>query len=100
MGMEDENDVMKEMVETPLLVLDDIGKVERSDPRFVQRVLFGIIDGRYGNDLPIVLTSNLDPRRLEKYLGGAGSNEASMDRLIEMAGQDFIKMVGESYRRK
>ena len=102
-----EDDIYRRLTRVPLLVIDDIGKEQRQDPRqrgstsdFVQRVLFAIIDGRYKNTLPLVLTSNLGPEKLEAYLGGVGTNEASFDRITEMTGGEFFRLTGESFRRK
>lgn len=97
---EGENDVFNHLIRAPLLVLDDIGKEERADPRFVQRVLFAIIDGRYRAQLPMVLTTNLSPAYLSTHLGGERGNEAAYDRLIEMTNGTFIQLKGESYRRQ
>ena len=95
---ETEDDVMKELTTVPLLVIDDIGKEERGDPRFVQRTLFAIVNGRYNNLLPLVLTANLGEHGLRQYLG-AGQNEASFDRLVAMTKGEFVAMTGKSYRR-
>ncbi|MDD5081742.1 MAG: ATP-binding protein [Dehalococcoidales bacterium] len=97
---ETEDDVMRELTTVPLLVIDDLGKEERSDPRFVQRTLFAIINGRYNNLLPIVLTANLGEHGLQRYLGAGRENEASFDRLVAMTKGEFISMTGKSYRRK
>jgi len=97
---ETEEDIYNRLIHVPLLVIDDIGKEQRGDARFVQRVLFAIIDGRYSRNLPMVLTTNLSPELLEQHLGGVGSNEASMDRLVEMTNGKFVRLKGESYRRK
>lgn len=96
---ETENDVFDHLIKASLLILDDIGKEERADPRFVQRVLFAVIDGRYGLELPIVLTTNLSPEQLSDHLGGERGNEASYERIVEMCQGKLIKMEGESYRR-
>lgn len=97
---ESENDVFTHLIKVPLLILDDIGKEERADPRFVQKVLFAIIDGRYRLQLPIVLTTNLSPEQLSAHLGGERGNDASYDRLVEMSEGKFIQLKGKSYRRK
>jgi len=95
---ETENDIYKELMRIPLLILDDIGKEEVADSRFVQRVLFAVIDGRYQNMLPIVITTNLDTDALDRHLGGDRGNSASMDRLAEMTGNVFVELKGRSYR--
>lgn len=97
---ESETDIIKQLTAVGLLILDDVGKRRVTDPRFVQRIMFSIIDGRYKAILPMVLTANLDPERLRVYLGGGQEDEATFDRLLEMTGGKFLEIEGESYRRK
>ncbi len=94
---ETEDEIYRHLTTVPLLILDDVGKEEVSDPRFVQRVLFAIIDGRYQNMLPMVITANLNPDGIERHLGGDRGNSASMDRLAEMTGNALSELKGESY---
>lgn len=104
---ESEADIIRRLVAAPLLVIDDVGKRKVADLRFVQRILFSIIDGRYKNMGPLVLTANLDREGLGKYLGGVspdrenveGADEASIDRLAEMCQGAFTQIDGKSYRR-
>ncbi len=95
---ETELEVYNELTAVPLLIIDDMGKEEVSDPRFVQRVLFAIINGRYDNMLPVVITANLDVDALERHLGGDRRNSASFDRLLEMTGNVFREILATSYR--
>ncbi len=99
-GRENEEAIINQLVRVPLLILDDIGKEERRDMTFVQRILFAVINGRYNNLLPVVLTTNKTQKELRQYLGGEGSNEAAFDRLAEMCGGEFAGIKGESYRRR
>ncbi len=93
--------VFEHLTKVPLLIIDDIGKEDVSDPRFVQRVWFNIVNERYNNLLPIVLTANLDPNQIAQHLGGSRNNEASIDRLYEMMGGKFWELKGnDSYRRQ
>lgn len=95
---ETEEEIYHKLTSVRLLILDDVGKEEVSDSRFVQRVLFAIIDGRYQNMLPMIITANLDTTGLDKHLGGDRGNSASMDRLAEMTGNVFWELKGDSYR--
>jgi DNA replication protein DnaC len=95
---ETEDEIYQRLISVPLLILDDVGKEEVSDLRFVQRVLFAIIDGRYQRMLPVVLTANLTPDELDLHFGGDRGNSASMDRLAEMTGNVFYELKGRSYR--
>ncbi len=99
-GEETEDEVMRRLSTVPLLIVDDVGKEEVADPRFVQRVWFSIINTRYDNLLPVVITANLDPDDIAYHLGGSKNNEASFDRLYEMLQGVFYEIKGESYRRK
>jgi len=96
---ETEEMVYAHLINVPLLIVDDIGKEEVADPRFVQRVWFSLVNGRYDNMLPMVITANLDPDGIEQHLGGNRGNEATFDRLYEMLGGEFWELQGESYRR-
>lgn len=92
---ETEEKVFKEINNMPVLIIDDVGKVKPRDNSFQQGVYFRIVDYRYNNELPVILTTNLTPEELEKHIGGA-----TADRLREMCGKNIVVMKGESYRRK
>lgn len=96
---ETEQSIFDTMINTPLLIIDDVGKEEVADPRFVQRVWFQVINGRYDNMLPIVITANTNPDGIADHLGGSRDNEASFDRLYEMLNGVFYEIGGKSYRR-
>lgn len=95
-----EDAIFRELTSVPLLILDDVGKEDVADPKFVQRTLFKLINGRYERCLPMVITANLDEHGLRHHLGGDRNNEASFDRLIEMIGSPMLRLTGDSYRRK
>lgn len=94
-----ETDILNQLIFVRLLVIDDIGKRKVQDPKFVQRIFFSIIDGRWKAMRPIVITANLNTDGLRDFLGGV-ENEASFDRLWEMARGKALRLEGESYRRK
>lgn len=96
---ETEQDIIDTLVNIPLLIIDDVGKEEVADPRFVQRVWFQIINGRYDNMLPLVITANMSPDGIAHHLGGSRNNEASFDRLYEMLNGVFYEINGKSHRR-
>ena len=97
---ESEEDIIKRLTFCDLLVIDDVGKESRQDPRFVQRILFSVIDGRYKRDIPIILTANKTPEQLKSHLGHTGSDEASFDRIWEMTQGKALAIDGSSYRRR
>jgi len=95
MTRDSEDDIIRKLTTCDLLILDDVGKERRSDPRFIQRTLFGLIDGRYKLQLPMILTANVNADGLRRHLEGA-----SFDRFFEMIGGVSVNMDGESYRRE
>ena len=104
---ENEADIIRQLTSASLLIIDDVGKRQVTDKenKFVRRIMFAVIDGRYKAMLPLVLTANLNPDGLKTYLGG-GEDEASFDRLAEMCGGrsgrgvKFFQMEGSSFRRR
>lgn len=93
------DDIINDLIYADLLILDDVGKEKRQDPKFVQRTLFAIINGRCDRDYPIIFTANLKPALLKGHLGKGGTDEASYERLLEMCHGKGIQIDGESYRR-
>lgn len=92
---ESEDDIIRGIIYADLVVIDDVGKEKRADPRFIQRTIYSIIDGRYKNELPLIITANLDPGGLKEHL-----ESASFDRLWEMIQGKSVRMDGKSYRQK
>lgn len=66
----DSSAVMKRACSIGLLFLDDLG-VERSND-WAQDQLYDIINARWSNDLPMIVTSNLEPDDLREHLGKQG----------------------------
>ncbi len=74
-----------------LLILDDIGAEKSSE--WVQETLFVLINYRYEQMLPTILTSNCSLKELEEKVG-----ERITSRMIEMC--RCIRMNGEDWRVK
>jgi hypothetical protein len=72
----------------PLILLGDVGDVERREPESddKRRILWSVLNARHGEDLPTLVTTNLDERDFRRQFGGRMS-----DRLWEMA---FVVPVG------
>ena len=96
-AMDSEADIIYRLQHVPLLVLDDIGKESRQDLRFVQRIMFGVIDGRYKYNRPMIVTTNLSGEDMSRYLG-VGVESASADRLVEMCRNNMWEIKAESFR--
>ena len=73
-----------------LLVLDDIGAEKASE--WTQERLYSVIDHRYANCLPLIVTSNLPPAKLAEQTG-----ERAASRLAEMC--EVVAMTGTDRRR-
>lgn len=73
-----------------LLVIDDLGKEKATD--WGNEQLFSLLDKRYRDCLPVVITSNCDMGQLGKRVDGA-----IMSRLIQTC--EFIEMSGRDYRK-
>lgn len=70
-----------------LLVLDDIGAEKASE--WTQERLYSIIDHRYANCLPLIVTSNIPPKELTEQTGErAASRLAEMCQIVAMTGTD------------
>jgi DNA replication protein DnaC len=73
-----------------LLVLDDIGAEKASE--WTAERLYTIVDHRYANCLPLIVTSNLPPSKLADQTG-----ERTASRLAEMC--EVVAMTGTDRRR-
>ena len=71
------------------LILDDLGAEKSSD--WVQEKLFEIIDYRYNENLPLIITTNCVPNELKEKVG-----HRSFDRLREMCA--LVSMTTPSQR--
>ncbi len=97
---ESESDIIKRIVGADLVVLDDVGKEVRQKSDFVHKTLFKIINGRYDERLPMIITANLDPAGLHQHLDELPA-EASFGRFYdEMSRGNHYRMDGKSYRRE
>lgn len=92
---EREEEVFADLKGKMLLILDDVGTERRTDPRFVQRIYFHVINGRYERELPVLITSNLGMRELEAHMG-----ERVVERLLEMCQGRKVELKGKSFRGK
>ena len=73
-----------------LLVIDDIGAEKPSE--WTQERVYSVIDHRYANCLPLIVTSNLPPSKLADQIG-----ERAASRLAEMC--EVVAMTGTDRRR-
>lgn len=64
---EDEREILEQCKEAELLILDDLGAEKPSE--WTRERLFEIIDARYNECMPTVITTNADIRELRQKLG-------------------------------
>lgn len=86
-----DEEVIENLVSVPLLVIDDLGKERKSE--WSNSILYTVINRRYEDYLPVIITTNETMETLKKNVG-----EATLSRLIEMC--DGVKMVGMDYRKR
>ena len=87
---ETEAEVIYTLSNVDLLIIDDLGKENRTE--WSNSIIYTIINNRYENYKPIIVTTNLAIKELENRVG-----EATVSRLIEMC--EGIKMDGLDYRK-
>lgn len=87
-----ESEVLQSFVKPDLLILDEIGVQFKSEAEKIH--LFDILDGRYREQKPTVLISNLGAKELSDCLG-----ERVFDRLME-SGSAVVVFNWKSYREQ
>ncbi|MDF1565313.1 MAG: ATP-binding protein [Deltaproteobacteria bacterium] len=81
-------DLAEEVMQVPVLVLDDIGAERATE--WVQELIPRIINRRYEDLLPTIVTSNLMPDELsERITARAASRLTEMNEWIALGGPDY-----------
>ena len=94
---ESEADVLARLAKVPILIIDDMGKEPPSD--WVLSRLFAVINARYDEMLPTIITTNYEKSALVERMGKHGDHdtaEAMVSRICEMC--ELIKLTGEDRR--
>lgn len=86
-----DEDVIRQLSEARLLVIDDLGKERRTE--WSDSILYQVINRRYENYLPVVITTNEDMGDLERNIGAA-----TLSRLIETC--KGVRMEGKDHRKE
>lgn len=84
-----DDDIVRKLKGIPLLVIDDLGKERSSE--WSESILYDVINGRYEDYMPTIITTNLNPQQIEARCG-----EAIVSRLFEMC--DAVPMNGTDMR--
>ncbi len=86
---EHEGKLLSALTSCDLLILDDLGAEKWTE--WMESTLYTIIDERYRQMLPVVVTTNCSMEELENQIGGR-----SFDRLVEIC--RFVRLEADSYR--
>ena len=85
---DNETELLRKCTSVPLFILDDLGAEKMTD--WVRQVLYQIIDERWINQKPMIVTSNLSLEELEGRLEERiASRIAGMCQLVEMRDYDY-----------
>lgn len=80
---ESETDIINELICIPLLIIDDLGKEyakrDQNGWSWVHQKLYEVINSRYEDNKPLIVTTNLSLKELEQR-----TDEAIVSRIVEM----------------
>lgn len=76
----DKNSYVKDLVKFPLLILDDFG-IERNT-QYSQEMVYNVIDARYRENLPLILTTNISWSEMKNPADMA--HQRIYDRIVEL----------------
>jgi len=93
-AQEEEWRVIDELINVPLLVIDDLGKEKVSE--WVEQTLYRIVDARYRENKALVITSNFSLSELEGRYDEVGP--ALVSRIAEMC--EGAHLMGRDWRRE
>lgn len=93
-GREGEAEVIRSLTNASLLVLDDLGAETNTD--WAKEKIYEIIDSRYRDKKPCIITTNLTREKLKEKLTGDDGISRTYDRIIEMCYP--IEVQGQSKR--
>lgn len=95
-GWNTDSDIIDHFCEVPLLVIDDLGKEysKKTDGwSWAQEQFFQVINARYENYLPMIITTNFNMTQLSDTMG-----DAIVSRLVECC--RGVRCDGEDYRMR
>lgn len=88
-GNEGEIEVINSLKNASLLILDDLGAENSTD--WAKEKIYEIIDSRYRDKKPIIITTNLSLEQLKEKMAGDDGVYRTYDRIIEMCTPFEIK---------
>lgn len=88
-GNEGEYEIIRSLTNASLLILDDLGA--ESNTEWAKEKLYEIIDSRYRDEKPIIITTNLTQNQLKNKLASGDGVYRTYDRIVEMCTQIEVK---------
>lgn len=95
-GMQGEVQIINSLKDANLLILDDLGAEYTSKSGKEKQIIYSILDARYRDKKPVIVTTNLNLVQLKEKLRGIDCVDRTYDRLLELAPPVEIK--GKSKR--
>lgn len=93
-GRDGETEIINNLKNASLLILDDLGAENNTE--WAKEKIYEIIDSRYRDKKPCIITTNLSREGLKQKLTGADGVSRTYDRIIEMCYP--IQIQGQSRR--
>jgi len=90
---ETERQAVDDFLNIPLLVIDDLGKEKPT--AWVEQMMYEIINGRYEDNKPLIITTNISLKGIEEQYERNGA--AIVSRIVEMC--QGVKMDGSDHRK-
>ncbi|WP_077369688.1 ATP-binding protein [Anaerosalibacter sp. Marseille-P3206] len=93
-GRDGETEIIRSLKNASLLILDDLGAENNTD--WAKEKVYEIIDSRYRDKKPCIITTNLSREGLKEKLTGEDGVSRTYDRIVEMCYP--IQVQGQSRR--
>lgn len=90
-----DRELLEQMRTAGLLVVDDLGPEALFDGSIWKSILDDVVDVRYSNRLPTVLTTNLDAEQFRKRYGGRIADRVRHAGILEDCGSESRRKKGE-----
>ena len=82
-----EKTIVESCIKVPWLYLDDLGTEKTSD--WTLQILYMIINARYGDMKPIIVTSNFNSQQLSTHIGDrVASRIMDICKIVKISGED------------
>ena len=96
-----DTEVIQQFKDADLLIIDDLGKEKSSE--WSLQTIYAIVNSRYENEMPTIITTNYSMTELIERMTPAGSDDtitahATIDRLCETCFE--VNLTGESWRHR